>query len=381
MKTKVSIIQCKTYDTIPVQEAVRRSVDLLGGMKLFVKPGERILLKPNMLGAREPERAVTTHPEVVRAVVRLVREAGAIPLIGDSPGGAVKGVERVWEKTGIKKVAAEENVELVNFETSSAVEKPIPHRTVRSVHITKAVYDVDGIINIPKLKSHTLAIYTGALKNFYGCVPGLRKAEYHKQAPHPDEFGHLIAEIYLQVKDKVRLNVIDGIVGMEGNGPNNGDLRTLELVAASSDALALDSTLLHVLGYKPKEIEAIHYLATKHAGQSEMKDIELCGDNPAQMPLKKFKFPSNWYMHYVPHFLVNFLGKHIWMKPVIIPELCTNCLMCVQSCPVKTIKAEKGKKPVVMPEHCISCLCCHELCPSKAIELRSSRLSKLVIRQ
>src|SRR4051794_875504 len=99
-KATVSLVRCTEYDSALVMESVRRAVDLIGGIRNFVKPGERILLKPNLLGAREPERAVTTHPEIVRAMIRLVREAGATPVVGDSPGGAVKGVDRVWEKTG-----------------------------------------------------------------------------------------------------------------------------------------------------------------------------------------------------------------------------------------------------------------------------------------
>ena len=194
IKTKVSFVKCETYTREEVFLAVKRAVDLCGGMGSFVKPGERILLKPNLLSAKEPERHITTHPEVVRALIRLVREAGATPLLGDSPGGAIKGVARVWEKTGMKKLADEERVELVNFETIGSVEKEISHPRIRSIHVSKAVLNCDGIINIPKLKTHALMVFTGCVKNLYGIIPGLRKAEYHKLAPFPDEFGHLLGE-------------------------------------------------------------------------------------------------------------------------------------------------------------------------------------------
>jgi uncharacterized protein (DUF362 family) len=164
MKTKVSLVHCPVYDREQVMNAVRQAVDHLGGIRALVKPGEKILLKPNLLSAREPERAVTTHPEVVRAMVRLVKEAGATPIVGDSPGGAVKGVERVWERTGMKKMAEEEGVTLVNFETSGAVEKAIAHPLLGSLHLARVLFEVDGIINLPKLKTHSLVIFTGSLK-------------------------------------------------------------------------------------------------------------------------------------------------------------------------------------------------------------------------
>src|SRR3989339_1393913 len=135
MKTNVSVIKCTSYEQSKVFDAVRRAVELAGGINSFVKPGERILLKPNLLSARLPERAITTHPEIVRAMVRLVRSAGATPLIGDSPGGAVKGVERVWKETGMYALAQEDRVELINFETAGAREHTINHAMVPTVHL------------------------------------------------------------------------------------------------------------------------------------------------------------------------------------------------------------------------------------------------------
>jgi uncharacterized protein (DUF362 family) len=255
MKTKVSFAKCDTYNFKEVFSAVRKAVELVGGISSFVKPGERILLKPNLLSAKEPERHITTHPEVVRALIRLVKEAGATPLLGDSPGGAIKGVARVWEKTGMKKLADEENVELVNFETIGAVEIEIHHPKIKSIHVSKAVLDCDGIINIPKLKTHSLMIFTGCIKNLFGIIPGLRKAEYHKLAPFPDEFGHLLGEIYLYVKDRIRLNLVDGIVGMEGNGPSSGELRKMDVIVAGADGVAVDTAITAMLGFKPKRIE------------------------------------------------------------------------------------------------------------------------------
>lgn len=380
MKTNISLIKCKDYNTESVTKAVNKAVELLGGIKKFIKSGEKILIKPNLLSAKPPERAITTHPEVVRAIIKLVKEAGATPVVGDSPGGAIKGVERVWNETGMKKIAQEENIELINFETFGVIETKLNHPTVKSIHLSKIISNVDGIINIPKLKSHGMQTFTCAVKNFYGCIPGLRKGEYHKFAPHPDEFGHLLSEIYLHIKDKVRFHIIDGIIGMEGNGPSSGDIRKLDIIAACDDALALDTFLVHILGFRKGRIEALHYLKKAKAGESEISNMNIMGNNPSEFNLAKFKFPSNWYVRFIPHFLINILGKLIWLKPAIIPDKCTSCMMCVDSCPVKTIYKKDKEKPVVDPKGCISCLCCHELCPYDSIALRKSALVKVLFR-
>ncbi|MCX5778020.1 MAG: DUF362 domain-containing protein [Elusimicrobia bacterium] len=381
MQTKVSLIKCENYDFTAVEAAVRRAVALIGDISTLVRPGERILIKPNLLGAKEPDRHITTHPEIVRAIVRMVKNAGATPVVGDSPGGAIKGVERVWEKTGMKQMALEEGIELINFETAGSREIKINHPGVPTIQVSKAVLDCDGIINVPKLKSHGLMIFTGAIKNFYGIIPGLRKATYHKLAPHPDEFGELLAEIYGTVLSKIRCTVIDGIVAMEGNGPSSGDLRRMDLIAASRDGLALDTTLTRLLGFDPMKIDMLHQAARKGLGEFQSSRVEIVGDDITQFHFSGFKFPSNWYIKLVPHFFVNILGKLIWLKPQIQSNQCRNCMLCVESCPVKAIVSTPPGKPVVVLKDCISCLCCHELCPYKAIELKKSMLSKLLIRQ
>ena len=381
MTTKVSLVKCPSYDMPAVDSSVRRAVELLGGIDKFVKPGMKILLKPNLLSARTPDRHVTTHPEIVRAVIRLVKAAGGIPVLGDSPGGAVKGVERVWNETGMKKIAEEEKIELINFETSGTLEKKIAHKLIPKVHVSKTPFEVDGIINLPKLKTHGLLIFTAGVKNFYGIVPGLRKGEYHKQAPYPDDFGHLISEIYLLVKDKVLFTLVDGVTAMEGNGPSSGELRDMNMICAGADTMALDVCIMHLLGFKASKLGVIKYLTLSHAGENDISNIEVIGDKPSNFNFTNFKFPPNWYINLAPKPLIKLLGNLLWMKPEVIPEICENCLLCVNSCPVKTITKSGGEKPVVQKEGCISCLCCHELCPYKAIKLKPSFLMGLLFKK
>jgi len=381
LEKKVALANCNSYDTNEVFTAVCKVVNQLGGINAFIKPGERILIKPNLLSAKAPERAITTHPEVVRALIRLVRSAGAIPIVGDSSGGAIKGVERVWVETGMKKVCHEENTELVNFETSGVVETKINHKIVKTVYISKVVLTVDGIINAPKLKTHGLTTYTGAVKNFYGTIPGLRKAEYHKLVPPgANDFGALIGEIFLAVENKVRLNVIDAVLSMEGNGPSAGEIKKLDFIAGSNDANLLDYKMVELLGFKPKRVGTIKYIALQKGYMFPFAKNEILGDKPDQAKLAGFKFPSTWFFNIIPRWFISILGRFVWLKAEVIEDICTSCLVCVNSCPVKAIEKKDGKKPFVISKNCISCLCCHEMCPSKAIAFKKSFLAKFLIR-
>jgi Pyruvate/2-oxoacid:ferredoxin oxidoreductase delta subunit len=211
-------------------------------------------------------------------------------------------------------------------------------------------------------------------------VPGLRKAEYHKLAPRPDDFAHMLSELYLLVKPKIRFTLIDGVIGMEGNGPSSGEIRKLNILIAGEDAVAVDTMATHFLGFAPEKLEMMRYLARKNAGETNRSKIEIVGDRSVLQPLADFKFPSNWYMNLVPRFMVRMLGKFVWMKPVIDSDRCENCLLCANSCPVNAITVTGTSMPLVSQNDCISCLCCHELCPYHAIELKSSFLARRLIR-
>jgi len=372
--TKIGLIKCEDYNKS--LNAVKEAVDLLGGISAFIKKGEKILIKPNLLTDKEPEKAVTTHPEIVRAVIRLVKEAGAIPLVGDSPGGAYKereGLQLLWTKTGMAKVCEEEKVQLVNFEAAGSQDIDIGDSNVKKVHISNAVLNCDGIINLPKLKTHNLLTFSAGTKNFYGCVPGLIKVEYHKMAPKPDQFGALIANIYNYLKPKIRLTIVDGILGMEGSGPSAGDVRKMDMIAASTETALLDLYLLNALG---GDIKGNYTLQKLGITKENLSQIEVFGAKPSEFNAANFKFPSTKALSIIPGFVITMLGSLLWVKPAI-SERCVACMLCVKSCPVKAIEKRNGEKqPSVDHSKCISCFCCHEVCPHKAIDLEKSFLAK-----
>jgi uncharacterized protein (DUF362 family)/Pyruvate/2-oxoacid:ferredoxin oxidoreductase delta subunit len=338
-------------------------------MGAFVKPGQKVLLKVNLLAAKAPERAITTHPEVVRAVANAVRQAGGEPAIGDSPGGAVKGVKRFWIETGIGALAQEMNIPLLNFETSGVVRRSVDGRTY---YLAKPVMESDVVINLPKLKTHSLLMLTGAVKNMYGAIPGLRKAELHRDNPRPNDFARVVADIYSQARPQ--LNIMDGILSMEGNGPSAGDLRWMKMLLASPDGVALDATFARLVGVKPRDVLTTRIAAEQGLGQ--MDGIEIAGEKLEDLMVKKFKVPSAAVLNLIPRFVVKVLAPLVWVKPVILKEKCTKCGYCVESCPTSALSATNKNVPVFNYKLCINCLCCHEVCPENAVEIQTSRLAK-----
>jgi len=368
-KTTVSLNRCAAYDLDMLRGVIYEGLAPFGGMAAFVSPGDRVLLKPNLLSARDPSRAVTTHPLVVEAVASIVREAGGEPFIGDSPGGAIRGIQRVWEKTLMSEMAGRAGLELVNLEASSS--KEIDSGRYR-LYVAKPVLEADVVINLPKLKTHSLTLYTGAVKNMFGVVPGFRKAEMHKLFPKPAEFAAMLVELFSHVKPA--LNIMDAVLSMEGNGPSSGRPRMTELIAVSDDAVALDTVLSGVIGFRPDRIDTTRLAGERGLGVSDMESIEVTGD-AAGTVLEDFDLPSNLGMRLVPGPLARMVAPLMWLKLVIDTGKCTGCGMCYRSCPVKTIVPD-GEKYRVVHDGCVQCMCCHELCPEDALDIKLSWLAR-----
>ena len=343
-----------------------------GNLAGSIRPGERILLKPNLLSARQPDAGVTTHPAIVEAVAKAVLQIGATPVISDSPGGAIRGTKRVLENTGMANVAKRLGIETVPLETLGA--RTFELDDGETLYLTRFLDDVDGIINIPKLKTHSLILTTFAIKNLYGLVPGFRKAEYHKIYPSPKKFAWLLAEIYTRVSSKIRFTVMDGIVAMDGNGPSSGRLRNLGILALSDDAAAMESAFERLVGLKsPSPVmrellnrEIVPHYSLKWIGEP-IRHIE------------DFQIPSNWIMRFVPSWFTRLAGTLVRVYPGVDLEKCIKCGECFRSCPVNAISMEAGKTPPAFDYgKCIRCLCCHEICPEKAVVFRKSWLASFI---
>ena len=370
----VSISKCNSYDTKEVQGAVDSCLDKLGGLSSLIKPDDRVLIKPNILIAKPPEEAVTTHPALIEAIIMVIKKVGAVPLVGDSPGGLVGNVGEHWKVTGIEEVCNRLNVEILNFESSGVYEKRI---NGNHYHIAKPVLDADFIINVPKIKTHGLTILTCAIKNMYGTIPGLTKVNYHKEAPKPSDFAELVVDIF--ALSKPGLNIVDGIIGMDGNGPSAGNPKEMGLILASTDAIAVDSLICQILGKNPLKVPTNKNAYERELGEADINKIKVLGYQPDV--IDDFKWSPNIAssLDMVPSFISKGLMRFWWSRPVIDPEVCTKCGKCVKNCPVEALSAGVKIPEFDYPE-CINCMCCMEMCPEKAVKLEKSMLSKLLSR-
>ena len=234
------------------------------------------------------------------------------------------------------------------------------------MYLAKPMFAADFVINLPKLKTHSATIYTGAVKNLFGCIPGLRKAEYHRLAPDPRDFGQVLADIHQAVK--VGLHIMDGVTAMEGEGPTAGSVYPAGKLLFSTDPLALDTVAAAMLGLGIEDIPILKTARARNLGESNLAEIEIAGDYTSPPGLRGFKLPKR--LRYVKprnYKVVIRVIDLLKARPRVNLKSCKHCNMCVESCPVQAID-RKTKK--INYNICIECMCCHELCEHKAVELR-----------
>ncbi|MFA4966760.1 MAG: DUF362 domain-containing protein [Candidatus Margulisiibacteriota bacterium] len=369
---QVSIVKCASYEEDEASCAVNRSVELIGGISKFVKPGQKVLIKPNMLGSHAPEKGVTTHPSALKAVVKLVQSAGGHPFVGDSPG--FDSEQKAFEVCGYKKVCEETGAEFSDFKDLTELKVPFGRR-FKAFTVAKAVTEADVIINLPKLKTHALTGITAATKNMFGCIPGLLKSEWHVKLPDRDAFAVMLLDLFLGLKPAI--SIVDAVFALEGEGgPAFGPLRNVGLIAASADAQALDHTLCRILDIDPQSIPTISNDKLFYPN-----NIELLGEKIEELKCSGFKkipvirattFPG-------PAFIQKVLNSLVSEKPVLVKRKCIHCQICKRVCLSKAISFPKDI-PVFDYNKCIRCFCCAEMCPAKAIEVRRGWPGKLLLK-
>jgi uncharacterized protein (DUF362 family)/Pyruvate/2-oxoacid:ferredoxin oxidoreductase delta subunit len=363
MKSSVSIVRCQSYDEEEVLKGLRKAIGLLGGIEHFVQKSNRVLLKPNLLVGKAAEKAVTTHPSIVKGMVKIVREAGGIPFIGDSP--AVGGLVRTAEKAGIKRVADEMNCPLVEFDRPVLSPKGAG-KHFKQLEIDQVILEVDVIINLPKWKTHVNTLLTLGVKNLFGCIPGPRKALWHLRAGENQRlFAQVLVDLYQVVKPP--LTLLDGIVGMEGNGPNSGRPVSLGLILASNDALNIDQVVCDLVGISRKALLTNRVALEQGIGRD---GIEVLGERVEDVRIPHFQFPplsgADWNL---PGFIRKALKNALSTKPVIEEEKCVLCHRCVEICPPKAL-TKRAKGFTFDYGKCIRCFCCQEVCSEGAIEIK-----------
>lgn len=371
LKSKVSLVHCPNYERERLSKAVQRSFDLIGGLGSVIKKGSRVLIKPNLLASKRPERAITTHPEVVAAVAEEIKRVGGQPMIGDSPGAVRKDLRVVWSTTGMEEVSERTGAPLVNFEAGGSYKKL---RGGQTYYISKVAMDADVIVNLPKLKTHSLVLFTGAVKNMYGVIPGFHKKEPHLINPRPVTFSAALVNIFSFVVPQMTL--MDGVEGMDGDGPAAGRKRQVGLLMAGRDAVAVDAVAAMAVGFDPEKIHTCQMAAQQGLGVCSQEHIEVVGDSLENLRIERFARPRTDLASLVPEGLARLIRRFVYIHPRILPEICTNCNTCVTSCPTGAL-IPGPTQPRFHPPKCISCLCCHELCPESAIKLKWSLMARL----
>jgi uncharacterized protein (DUF362 family)/Pyruvate/2-oxoacid:ferredoxin oxidoreductase delta subunit len=374
VRQKVSIVPCSDYAYAQVVAGVRAVLEPLGGMEAFVTRGDRVLLKPNLLSGKHPDKCVTTHPSLVKAVAQLVQEAGGIPAIGDSPG--VGDLHHVAAQARITEVAEELGCPLVEFKDVAEIKTDAAY-TFRRFELAKAVLETDVIINLPKVKTHTQTLFTLAVKNTFGCIPGMRKAQWHLKAGNNHAyFAGMLAELCQIVKPA--LTVVDGVNGMEGDGPSNGDPRQLGLILAGANPHALDVTICQIIGVLPEELLTLQAAHERGFEGTDPKQIEVLCQSIEDVGVVPFRLPRRFY---IKRKLIAFLKlplRNIFTpKPIINRDLCKACGACAEVCPPQAISLSK-KKVVIDYRQCIRCYCCQEVCPEGAVRLQEGVVQRLV---
>ena len=348
--SKVAVIRCENYDLEEVKKSIKRAIDLIGTIDLFVKENDKVLLKPNLLAAETADRSVTTHPIVFEAVVSILREKNVNSIsYGDSPGIG-KG-NSVALKAGIDEAANRLNVQYADFEEPVGVsyEDGVQEK---SFTIAKPIQEADTI-------------------------PGFRKAEYHLKLPDFEDFSTMLLDLNKLVSPK--LYIMDGILAMEGNGPRNGSPRKINAIIVSDNAVALDYVASQIISFDYNTIPTLK-MGFKH-GFCDKDDIEVLGDGIDSVKVTDFKKPHKCVgigrslMKLSKFPIIKRLFATIIPKPVIEKNKCVKCGVCVKVCPVTPLALnfeKKGKDypPEYYYKHCISCYCCQELCPHKAIILK-----------
>ena len=348
---KVAIVKCKTYKQSEVDKAIKKVLKLA---EIEFPKRKKVLIKPNIVVCNAKNLiAVVTNTSIIEVVCKILKKNNCKIYIGES---SFMDTDIAFKKSGIERIAKKYG-KLIIFEQDKLVKiKDAKAKILKNFYISKTLKNVDLIINIPKLKTHQLTKYTGAIKNLYGCIPGGMKQKLHKKASEEGKFSKLLVDIYQNIKPEI--NIMDGVIGMEGKGPTSGKLKKAGYILASKNAVSLDVVSSKLIGYKPKQI-----LTTKEAVRRGLGSFKFKLVGIEKIPNLHFKKPI------VSGKLSRGVRRMLRQRPIVVDEKkCIKCGLCAKKCPVKAI--ELHPYPEIDKKKCIRCFCCMEICPKDALSLK-----------
>ncbi len=379
---KVSLRACDGYDYEGVREGLQKTIDDLGGLRAYIKPGDRILLKANLLMKKTPDKATTTHPVFVKALSDILVDFGARVVIGDSPGGPYNqsALKSVYKGCGYLDLPREDGTIQLNYNTGTLKKSREDLHLLKQLEIIAVMEEVDHVFDVCKLKTHGMTVYTGAVKNMFGTIPGILKAEYHFKMPRITDFTHMLVDVCLNANPT--LTFMDAVVGMEGAGPSAGDPVAIGAILASDSPYHLDVVATRLVGIDPMEVPTIERTLERGIVAAGYEDITLVGMKLEDFPKLDIRRPRvggiGFLENKVPVFLQRPLNRYMNPRPVFDPDRCVLCGDCMRACPPGAITLGK-RIPKVDLDLCIRCFCCQELCPHEAVEIyRNPILSKII---
>lgn len=381
--THVSVVSCSCYENEVCRRALEEVLAPLGGLD-FVVPGMRVGIKANLVSFMKPEEAATTHPVLLAELVKLLRERGAEVIVGDSPGGLYTAayVKNVYRATGMYEVEKEGAILNENFSQNTAryPEAAVAH----SFQYTAWLDDCDCIIDFCKLKSHGMMGMTAAAKNMFGVIPGTMKPEYHYKYPDPRDFARMLVD--LDEYFKPVLSIVDGVIGMEGNGPTAGKPRYIGVVAASKSPHALDLVCARLIGLRREDVPTLEAAYERGLIPGDWSELVVTGDveGLAVSDFDNIRTKNDLL------FKNTFKGKlGVWFgkmvqfclrsEPRVKKDECIGCGKCGQICPASAISMKK-RLPVIDRKRCIHCFCCQEFCPKGAMKVSRPLVARILNR-
>lgn len=354
MKSQVAIV--KSTDNI--KENIYKLLDLLGGIENFAQSGERYLLKPNLFTTKTPEDGATTDMRIVLSYATALKDIGATPIIGECPASeSYARPDIVFDELGVRRLCRENDLELRVLDRDKPVRVDVEGEVLEALWFPESALTLDGIVNFPKLKTHVLTTLTCAVKNLFGLQQGGSKANHHVRVSNdPKRFSHLLLDLYNAINDRIKLNIVDGIIGMEGEGPTTGNPVNSGLIIAGEDAVAVDMVVSKIIGWDPMEVGTNRLAVERGLGPKGLREVEILGLGLNEVR-HNFRRPT---IHQAGQSFVE-----ARMPLVCNQEKCVGCGICETVCPVRAI--EVNDYPRFDEEICIQCFCCLELCPEGAI--------------